>query len=85
MSALELEVYKLFKVRFTEKEAVKMIEFFEAKAEEKYLQRKDVLATKQDLAEAKADIIKWMFVFWIGSTLATLGGLIAIIRFMVAT
>ena len=31
----------------------------------------DVLATKQDVAEAKADIIKWMFIFWIGQVAAT--------------
>jgi hypothetical protein len=35
--------------------------------EEKYQQKKDVLATKEDLANVKADIIKWMFIFWIGS------------------
>ena len=26
----------------------------------------DTIATKQDLAETKAEIIKWMFIFWIG-------------------
>jgi len=35
MSSLELEVYEIFKNRFTEKEAAKVIEYFEAKAEEK--------------------------------------------------
>jgi hypothetical protein len=24
------------------------------------------LATKEDVANAKADMIKWMFIFWIG-------------------
>lgn len=35
------------------------------------------------ISESKADIIKWMFIFWIGSTIATIGSLIAIIKFMV--
>lgn len=34
---------------------------------------KDVLATKEDLANAKSDIIKWMFIFWIGQIAVTLG------------
>ncbi len=38
---------------------------------------------KTDIAEVKADIIKWMFIFWVGSLVGTLGGLIAIVRFMV--
>jgi len=29
--------------------------------------RKDVLATKADLADVKADIIKCMFLFWFGT------------------
>ncbi len=48
MSALELEVYEILKNRFSEKEAVKVIEFFETKAEEKISQKKDVFMTKED-------------------------------------
>lgn len=51
MSALELEVYEIFKNRFTEKEAAKVIEFFEAKAEERISQKKDVFMTKNDKIE----------------------------------
>ncbi len=80
MSSLELEVYEIFKNRFTEKEASKVIEYFEAKAEEKYLQKKDTLATKQDISEAKADVIKWMFIFWIGQLAATTGILFALLN-----
>lgn len=51
MSGLELEVYEIFKSRFTEKEAAKVIEYFEAKAEEKIGQKKDVFMTKSDKIE----------------------------------
>lgn len=67
MSALELRVYEIFKNKLGEKEAETLIEYFEAKAEAKYVEKKDVLATKDDLANAKTDIIKWMFVFWVGT------------------
>jgi hypothetical protein len=36
------------------------------------------LMTKQDGAELKAEIIKWMFLFWIGQTAVT----IAIVKFL---
>lgn len=32
-----------------------------------------LFATKEDLASTKADIIKWMFIFWIGQIVATFG------------
>ena len=87
MSSLELEGYEILKNRFSEKEAVKVIELFEAKAEEKFLQKKDVLATKEDIgivrkeiAETKTDIIKWSFIFWIGQLAATAGILFAILN-----
>jgi hypothetical protein len=34
------------------------------------------------IAEVKADMIKWMFVFVFTSTLATIGSIIAIIKFI---
>ncbi len=87
MSALELEVYEIFKNRFTEKEAGKVIEYFEAKAEEKIGQKKDVFMTKDDKVEmitriesAKTDTIKWMFIFWIGQLAAIAGILFAILN-----
>jgi len=40
------------------------------------MRKKDILATKVDLANMKADIIKWMFLFWIGQ----LASLIAILQ-----
>ena len=87
MSSLELEGYEILKNRFSEKEATKVIELFEAKAEEKFLQKKDVLATKEDIgivrkeiAETKTDIIKWSFIFWIGQLAATAGILFAILN-----
>ena len=87
MSALELEVYEIFKNRFTEKEAAKVIEYFQAKAEEKIRQKKDVFMTKDDKVElisriesSKTDIIKWVFIFWIGQLAAVAGILFALLN-----
>jgi hypothetical protein len=87
MSSLELEVYEIFKNRFTEKEAAKVIAYFEAKAEEKISQKKDIFMTKDDKIEmisriesSKTDTIKWMFIFWIGQLVAVAGILFALIN-----
>src|SRR5437667_12189084 len=87
MSTLELRVYEIFKNRFSEKEAETVIEFLDAKAEKKFEEKKEVLATKQDIAgvrneiaEAKAGIIKWMFIFWSGSIITILGGLFVFLK-----
>ena len=53
MSALELQVYELFKKRFSEEEAKTVIQYFESKAEEKTQQKKDLFLTKDD----KVDLI----------------------------
>ncbi len=71
MSSTEIKVYEIFKSRFSEAEAKTVLDYLEEKTEEKYAQKKDILATKQDVSEAKTDIIKWMFIFWIGQVAAT--------------
>jgi hypothetical protein len=78
MSALELKVYELFKKRFSEDEAQIVIEYFEAKAEEKILQKKDIFLTKDD----KIDIIKNIYTANIIQFVATVGSVLAIVSFM---
>ena len=92
MSTLDLKVYEIFKSRFSEEEAITIMEYFDIKAKaivaekmegNQSLQNKDmeslqkvihtVFASKADLADTKADIIKWMFIFWIGQVAVTFG------------
>lgn len=46
------------------------------KVEKRFDEKKDILATKEDLANLKADIIKWMFLFWVGQ----LASLVAVLQ-----
>ena len=73
MSSLELQVYEIFKLKLGEQEAAKIIEFIDAKAEEKTKQKADILASKEDLANVKVDIIKWMVGIWVIQMAAILG------------
>lgn len=85
MQAIELKVYELFKSRFSEAEATMIVEYIEAKAEKKYEEKKDILATKSDIndvrleiRETKVDIIKWL----IGTGIAIVSIIIAVIKFL---
>ncbi len=85
MSTIELKAYEIFKSKLGEKEAETLIEYFDSKTDKKISDKKDVFATKEDvahlketMANLKAEIIKWMFIFWIGQ----LGALVAIIKLL---
>lgn len=67
MVVSEIKLYELLKVKLGEKEAEAFVDILETRVDKKFEEAKQVLATKQDLAETKADIIKWMFIFWVGS------------------
>ncbi len=68
-----IEMYNILKSKLGESEAKALTEYVENKIEHSFEKQKDVLATKVDLAESKSDIIKWMFIFWIGQIAVTLG------------
>lgn len=68
-----IEMYNILKGKLGENEAKSLTEYVESKVERTFEKEKDVLATKEDLANVKSDIIKWMFIFWIGQIAVTLG------------
>ena len=68
-----IEMYNILKGKLGENEAKALTEYIESKVERTFDKEKDVLATKEDLANVKSDIIKWMFIFWIGQITVTLG------------
>ena len=78
MSRLGLKVYEIFKKRLNEEEAAVVMEYFDAKKEEKISQKKDIFLTKDD----KIDIIKSIYLVNIVQFLATVANIIAIIKFM---
>jgi hypothetical protein len=86
----EIELYKILKTKFTESEAESIVASIEQKVYHSFEERKNDFATKEDIAklegrletkiaESKADIIKWMFIFWIGQ----LASVIAIVKLLV--
>ncbi|MDR0793931.1 MAG: hypothetical protein LBE82_11530 [Chitinophagaceae bacterium] len=92
MSTLELKVYDIFKTKLGDTEAKAIIEYFEAKAEEKYEQKKDVLTTKEDLSNIEKSLKTEIHqlelrlvkqIYWVNiiQFLATIGSILAILKF----
>ncbi len=65
-----LKVFETLRQEFDEKKAAKIAEAIESALEtnnDALLQRMgEVVGTK--ISEAKAEIIKWMFIFWVGQS-----------------
>jgi NOL1/NOP2/fmu family ribosome biogenesis protein len=83
MIVSEIKLYELLKAKLGEKEAEAFVEILETKVDQKFEEAKLVLATKEDIArldikiaETKAELIKWMFIFWIGQ-ITVIAGLLA--------
>jgi len=77
MVVSEIKLYELLKAKLGNNEAEAFLDIPEKKVDQKFETSKELLATKTDLAETKADLIKWMFIFWIGQ----LASFIAIAKF----
>ncbi|MEI7500376.1 MAG: hypothetical protein WCK84_07985 [Bacteroidota bacterium] len=66
MDITAIDLYNILRSKIGDKEAKSLIEFVETSLDEKLEERKDFLASKSDLHSVKADMIKWMFIFWVG-------------------
>jgi hypothetical protein len=74
MSAISsIEMYTILKGKLGEDEAKALTEYVESKVEKSFEKEKDILASKEDvlkleikISDVKSEIIKWMFIFWIG-------------------
>lgn len=52
-----------------------MIDYLDQKTEKSINQKTSVFSTKEDLANVKSELIKWMFILWIGQ----IGAILAIL------
>jgi hypothetical protein len=87
MIVSEIKLFEMLKAKIGQAEAEAFVDILEKKVEHKFEESKQVLATKEDLArvegrletkiaDTKAELIKWMFVFWMGQV-AVVAGLLA--------
>ena len=75
-----IEMYNILRIKLGESEAKALTEYVENHVEKSFEKEIDRLSTKEDLlkldikiSDTKSEIIKWMFIFWIGQVGVTLG------------
>ena len=67
------KLYELVSVKLGKETAENLTTFIEEKIKCEVDTKASILATKENLANTKAEIIKWMFIFWVGQVIATFG------------
>lgn len=82
-----IQLFRILKEKLGEKEAEALVDFVDAKLKENNDVNAKILVTKEDIAstkseiaatrtliaDTKAELIKWMFIFWIGQVAVTFG------------
>ncbi len=74
MSSVSItKLYNLLSLKIGKEPAEVLTSYIEEKIKDEFSDRSQLLATKVDLANTRADIIKWMFIFWLGQIAAIFG------------
>ena len=78
MVVSEISPFNALRGKLGEQDAQTIIEGIKQEVKNEFDNKKDSLATKEDIAkldvkisETKAEIIKWMFIFWVGQMATT--------------
>ena len=94
----DIRLYNLVKAKFGEKEAEQFValvkeEIMNSVETKQQIVTHDIanlrdelyknFASKADIAESKAEIIKWMFVFVFSSTVLSVASILAIVKFFI--
>jgi hypothetical protein len=82
MIVSEIKLYELLKSRLGEQEAEAFVDILEKKVENKFSDEKNTIVGEIDarISASKADMIKWMFIFWIGQIAATFGFILLFLK-----
>jgi hypothetical protein len=67
------KLYDLVSLKMGKETAENLTTFIEEKIKGELDSKTSILATKEDLAKEKADMIKWMFIFWVSQAVTTFG------------
>ncbi len=92
----DIRLYNLVKAKFGEKEAEQFVALIKEEITNSIETKQQIVtnniaslrdelyknfASKADIAESKAEIIKWMFVFVFSSTILSIASILAIVKF----
>jgi hypothetical protein len=81
MSTISItKLYDLLSAKVGKETAEDLTSYIEERIKADFAEKTGVLATKEALAETKAELIKWMFLFWIGQLAATFGFILLFLK-----
>ena len=81
MSTISItKLYDLISVKLGKETAENLTTFIEEKIKNEVDTKASNLVTKEDAANNKAEIIKWMFVFWVGQMIGTFGFILLFLK-----
>jgi hypothetical protein len=94
MVVSEVDLFEVLSQQLGAEKAKTVVHYVEAKVDKRLEEKTNVFATKGDIfaikediakletkiAESKADLIKWMFIFWIGSVGVISGIMVAVLN-----
>ena len=83
MTVSAIDLYNILKIRIGDGEAKALVEYIEMHVQDKIEENMTAYATKADLKEevhklelkiekVRSDLIKWMFIFWVGQVSVTI-------------
>ena len=81
------KLYDLLAIKLGKETAENLTNFIEHKITGELEYKSQILATKEDISRldlkkehTKSEMIKWMFIFWIGQVVATFGFILLFIK-----
>ena len=81
------KLYDLISIKLGKETAENLTTFIEEKIKCEVDTKASILATKEDVARtdtkietSKAELIKWMFVFWVGQVITTFGFILLFLK-----
>lgn len=79
MVVSEIRLYELLKSKIGEKEAEAFIQIPDEKVEKKFEQKKSELATKEDVSNLRAELLKTIYLTSLGQLIAIIASVISLI------
>lgn len=73
-------LYDLLSVKVGKETAETLTTYIEEKIKDQFADNSKMLATKEDLANTKAEIIKWMSIFCVGQVAVTFGFILLFLK-----
>lgn len=74
------KLYDVLTAKMGREAAENLTSYIEEKIKDELNNKSELLATKVDLANTKAEIIKWVFIFWLGQIGATFGFILLFLK-----